>query len=341
MKGARVSRRWFLALLAGPALARAQGTNLRRVGVIANHVPRAHLELGEASPFPGSAQFTAGLRQLGWENGRNLRVFWRSAEGQARNYPPIVSELVRMPVDVIVGGDEAVVASAKATRSVPIVAYSIDRPVESGYAESLARPGRNLTGISNSGHVELQKPLQILKESCPGLRRVGLVTAEAAEHADAYPVLSAKSPLMLGASALRIELRILTFGNARSLPELVASAARQGIDALMVDGTYAIHYHPESREAVHQAAIRHRLPVMHLSLVAAGDGGLMAYGYDLTEQWRRASYFVDRILRGAKPGELPIEYIQIRKFHVNLKAARAIGLEIPPAVLLQADRVFE
>ena len=133
----------------------------------------------------------------------------------------------------------------------------------------------------------------------------------------------------------------MTFGDPRTLPELVGSAARQGAHALMVDANYAIHYHPTHRVALNEAAIRHRLLVMHLSLTGAADGALMAHGDDLTARWRRAAYFVDRILRGDRPGDIPIEHASRVEFHINLNAAKAIGLRIPSTLLLQADRVFE
>lgn len=245
-----------------------------------------------------------------------------------------------MPVDVIVGGDEGAVATMRGSRTIPVVAYSIDNPVESGYAKSLARPGGNLTGIANTGGAEAGKALALLKEALPRARRFGLL-AQSLEQADSFPGLSPKSPLAVAGRMLGVDLFFLTFGDPRSLPELVRSASRQGADALLVDSTYAIHYHRENRDALNRSAIKHRLPVMHLSLVAAADGALMAFGYDLTERWRRASYFVDRILRGANPGDLPIEHSRRVQFHVNLKAARAISLKIPSPVLLQADRVFD
>jgi putative ABC transport system substrate-binding protein len=255
----------------------------------------------------------------------------------------LASELVRRPVDVIVGGDDAIAAAMLATRTIPVVAYSVYTPVDNGYARSLARPGGNLTGVAAapSGGGHLQKALTLLKELSPRIRTVALV-AESREMADSYPSIRPGSAMDVAARNLGIELFFVTFGEARTLPDVVRSAARQGAHALMVDTNYAIEYHRENREALAAEATRLRLPVMHLSLAAAANGALMSYGTDLDDRWRRAAYFVDRILRGERPGDIPIENPPSNvEFHVNRRAARAIGLEIPQSVLLQADRVFD
>ena len=344
MARAYVTRRAFVTVCASLLFAqgvRAQSRGpVRKIGVVANHIPRKYLELGLASPDSSIAAFVKALDEAGWQEGRDVQFVWRSAEGRMDRHPAIASELVRMPVDLLVGGDDAMVAAAHATRTIPIVAYAMYNPVENRFAASFAKPGGNITGIANSAGAELEKALSLLKETSPRIRRVALV-AQAHERADDYPILGTDSTLGKAGAALGLELYFMTFGDPASLPQLVASAARRGADALMIDSNYAIHYHRGHREGLAAAAIRHRLPVMHLSLVAAADGALMAYGANLDARWRRAAYFVDRILRGEKPAEIPIEHAARVEFHINLRAAKAIGLRVPDAVLLQADRVFE
>lgn len=338
-------RRLFLqALAATPLLLAGTGQAQPRkvVGVLANHIPRAHLELGAASPAAAIAAFAQELRGRGWEEGRNLRIVWRSAEGRMDRHPQLASELARLPVDVIVGGDDAVVAAARATRTIPIVAYSMYDPVENGFAKTLAKPGGNITGVAagQSGGLHLQKTLSLLKQLSPSIRKVALV-ASSRERADNYLPIRPDSPMGKAATALGLELFFLTYGDTATLPELVRSAARQGANALMFDTDHAIHYHREVREALTAEAIRQRLPLMHLSLTGAADGALMSYGMDLTARWRRAAQITDRVLRGEKPEGIPIEHMDRVEFHLNLRAAKAMGLSIPPKLLVQADRVFE
>lgn len=318
--------------------ARAQpAAPIRLIGVLANHIPRRELELGVDENV---AAFVDALRKTGWRDGENVRFIWRSAEGRMDHHPALAAELVGMRVEVIVGGDNAMEAAARATKTIPIVAYAMYNPVENRYARSLAHPGGNVTGVANAAGAELQKALSLLKEVSPRIRRVALV-AQTYERADSYPTVRPETTLGKAGEALGLELFFMTFGEPATLPALVASAARQGANALMVDANYAIHGHREIREGLARAAERHRLALMHLSLVGAADGALMAYGANLTDRWRRAAYFVDRILRGEKPGDIPIEHAARVEFHINLKAARATGLQIPATVLLQADRVFE
>ena len=201
MESRSASRRLFLgALLCSPLVlapdARAQRPEKApRIGVLANHVPRKDLELGAASPFHGAAAFVEALRKAGWHDGRNIQILWRSAEGRMERHPKLAADLVRTPVDVIVGGDDAVDAAARATTVVPIVAYGMYNPVEAGYAASLARPGRNITGIANSAGAEIQKSLLFLKEASPRITRVALVAQAHDIRADNFGVLRPDSML--------------------------------------------------------------------------------------------------------------------------------------------------
>src|SRR5688572_4169444 len=220
----RAARRRFLAALGGAPLAAllpqdGAAAGLPLIGVLANHVPRAHLELGTESPFPGTAAFVEGLRAKGWRDRENIRIVWRSAEGRMERLPALVAELVRMPVDVVVGGDDAAESAIRATKTIPIVAYSIFNPVERRLARALSRPGGNLTGMTTSAGAELQKALSWLKEASPGIRNVALV-AQSDDRADNHPGVRSGSPLWAAAAALDIELSFMSFGSADTLPEV-------------------------------------------------------------------------------------------------------------------------
>jgi len=338
-------RRAFLATLAsGAMLACRNGMaqaapGLRRIGVLANHVPRAHLEMGASSPADGHAAFVRALERLGWVEGRTIAFVLRSAEGEMARHPALASELVRLGVDVIVGGDDAMEACARATRTIPIVAYSMYRPVENGFARSLQRPGGNVTGIAASAGTELFKAMALAKEAVPRARRFALVAQASESYQDRYRPLS--PALESALRELGVEGFFLPFGDPRTLPQVVESAVRQGADVMVVDTNWAIHYHRDVRERLALDAARHRLPVMHLALVGAEQGGLMAHGFDLTARWQRAAHFVHRILSGERAGDIPIEHPASPELHLNLRAARAIGLEFPKSVLLQASRVFD
>jgi len=313
------------------------------IGVLASVVPRAHLELGERSPFRGTAGFVAALRESGWEDGKTVRIVWRSAEGRRDRHLALASELVRTPVDVIVCGGPAITVAMQATRTIPVVAYLAYSPVESAFAQSLARPGGNLTGIAHAwprGY-HASKALTLVKELSPRVSKVAVVE-QTGESADSYPHIQPRSAMDHAAKNLGLELFIVTFGDPATLPELVRSAARQGAHAQLVESNYQIEYDRGIREALAGEAARLRIPAMHLALVGAANGALMSYGHNLDGLWRRAAYFVDRILRGERPGDIPMENPPSNpEFHLNRKAAQAMGLEIPRRVLLQADRVFD
>jgi putative ABC transport system substrate-binding protein len=347
-RGCPISRRSVLrALSTAPLLISGftdvQGARIPLIGIIADNVPRAHLELGERSPFDGSAGFVAALRKRGWEDGKTVRIVWRSAEG-TYEHMPLASELAGIPVDVIVGANLGINAAMRATRTIPLVGFALFNPVEKGYARSLARPGGNLTGMTSDAHGgdDIQKALALLKELSPGIRTVAIVARARGGTADRWPPDSLSSVVDPVARNLGLHVIYPTYWDPATLPELVRSTARQGAQALLLSVEYLIVYYREHREALAEEAARLRLPVMHLALGAAANGALMSYGPNLDELWRRAAYFVDRILRGDRPGEIPIESPPVNaEFHLNRKAARAIGLEIPRTLLLQADRVFD
>jgi putative ABC transport system substrate-binding protein len=344
----RISRRSFLGrLAAGPALAmlgtgaRAQSARkVPRVGFLANTIPLPELEAG-TSTHPGYVLFMEGLRSLGWQDGRNIRVVSRSAEEQYHRLPQLAAELVQMGVDVIVAFGPGVDAAVRATKTIPIVMVTYYGPVETGIARSLARPGLNVTGLTvSTGAQQHQRQLSLLKEISPRIRRVAIVSQIRGPLADGLPEVNPRSPYGTAASALGLELFRLSFGDAASLGAVIRSAASQGADALFFDDPPILHYR-KHQQLVAREATAHRLPVMFSALTAAANGALMSYGTDFSINYKRSAYYVDRILRGDKPAVIPIEQPSRVEFHLNARAAKAIGLEVPMTLRLRADRVIE
>lgn len=243
-----------------------------------------------------------------------------------------------MPVDVILTAGPGVDAAAAATKTIPIVMSSHGSPVPR-HADSYARPGRNVTGLSQGVGMEYQKQLALLKEASPGIKRVALVAQAQGDAADRMTGVLQQPRFVEAAKALGLELMIVSFGDVGGIPATMQSAARQGAHALLFDDIGVLAW-AENQRLIAEEAIRLRLPVMQYALDTVESGGLMAYGRDFRDNARRAANYVDRILRGAKPGDLPIEQPGKIELHLNLKAARAIGLELPRTLLLQADRVI-
>jgi putative ABC transport system substrate-binding protein len=329
-----------LLLVAAGAVRPQPAGKIFRIGFLANHIPLAELESGKSASFTSAVAFVEGMRALGWEEGRNIHIVWKSAESEMSRHPRLAEELVRMPVDLIVSFSEGVDAATRATRTIPIVMGGHYQPVESGYAKSLARPGGNVTGVVQSAGAEFQKTMALLKEASPGVSRVAFIVHVRGEMADRLPPPRADSFLGRTAKALGFEIFFVPFGDPGSIDSVVRSAAWQGAQALLIEPNYALYGNREASRRLYEEAIRQRLPVMHTVLGAVVDGGLMAHGTDETLLWRRVPYYVNRILKGDRPGDIPIEQPSKVEFHINLKAARAIGLEVPPSLLLQADRVI-
>lgn len=332
-----------------PWAAAQAGERLKRIGFLANSIPQSDLEKG-TSTHPAVVEFVAGLRKLGWVDGRNVRIVWKSAESDYRRLPRLAEELAGLPVDVIVAFGGGVHAAARATRTIPIVMVTYYSPVEDGLAESLARPGGNVTGtllVAGGQLQHIEKRLSLLKEAVPGVSRVAFVTVwkgpaserqafEARRENDfrRNPVFSAT------ARSLGLEVSVVTFGTLRDIPVAIDRAAGAGAQALWIDDLPELHY-PDAQRTLASEARRHRMPDMHQVLGAAAQGGLMAFGSDITANYRRAPHFVDRILRGHAPRDMPIEQPSRVELHVNRGAARSLGIELSPELLLRADRVFE
>ena len=311
-----------------PLISLAQATaKVWRVGFLAQR------RVGplDTDPFGG---FPQRMRELGYVEGRNLVIEWRSADGKTESLPGLAAELVRLDVDaIVVAGGPAAQTAQKATRTIPIVLGSVNDPVGSGFAQSLARPGGNITGLSNFSSDLTQKHLDLLLETVPKLSRVALlVNFESQAHA--LVVKSAQSV----AQAARVTVVAIEARTAQGIEDALAAMAREKIGAVIV-ASYPLF--TQNRREIAQWALKYRIPVMCPFREYVEDGNLMSYGYSPKDLYRHAAVYVDKILKGAKPAELPIEQPTKFELAVNLKTAKALGLKIPPSILLRADRVIE
>jgi putative ABC transport system substrate-binding protein len=278
--------------------------------------------------------FRDGLRELGYEEGNNLIVDYRSAEGIFEPLAQLAAEMVRLNVDVIVTTGPIVNRPAKqATSTIPIVMGFDNDPVGNGLVTSLARPGGNITGLSSLAPELSGKQLELLREIAPKLARVGILgnSKEAAN-----PQLLEQAKLAAGAYRLKLQyIDIMTPGDI----ELAFPAARSGgAEALVVFGGFLLNRH---RRQIAQLAADYRLPAIYNAAEWVEDGGLMSYGTSISGLFRRAAFYVDKILKGAKPADLPVEQPTKFELVINLKTAKQIGLTIPPHVLARADRVIK
>jgi len=328
-----IGRRTFLAgtgavLLAAPLAADAQQ---------AGKVPRIGF-LAAAAPSDVSARldaFRQGLRALGWVEGQNIVIDYRFAEGRYDRLPDLAAELVRLKVDIIVSvASQGVAAAKNATETIPIVMISVGDPVGLGFVASLARPGGNVTGSSFSVGLEIVgKGLELLKETVPKVRRVAILLNPANP---AHPL--AISEVNVAARSLGVQLQVL---EARSLNEFdgaFAAMAKERVGALLVltDGMFILH-----RTRLADLAARSRLPAAYGTREMVEAGGLMSYGPSLPDLFRRSATYVDKILKGAKPGDLPVEQPTKFEFVINLKTAKALGLTIPQSLLQRADEIIQ
>jgi ABC-type uncharacterized transport system substrate-binding protein len=278
------------------------------------------------------------LRELGYVEGQNIATEYRYAEGKPDRYPELAAELVRLKVDIIVvsGGDIPIRAAKNATKTIPIVmvGQGLD-PVEAGLIESLARPGGNVTGITNLGTELGGKRLELLKEAVPKLDRVAVLYDPAIPRS----VLEAKEVLPVAASALRLTARSWEVRAADAFDRIFAAISKWRPDGLYVLGTGTLMRTNEKRTI--GFALKSRLPSVYVNRGAVEAGGLMSYAADFADSYRRVAYFVDRILKGAKPADLPVEQPTKFELVINLKTAKQIGLTIPQSMLYRADRVIK
>ncbi len=329
----------MLAALAvcAPFLARAQPAQQKvvTVGVLSSSPP----------PAPGSAPgpLLPALNALGYAEGRNLRVESRYADGKPERLPALAAELVRLPADVIVAIASGAFAARRATRNIPIVMLGVINPAEAGLVTSLARPGANITGVALDAGIEvLGKRIELLKATLPGLRRVGLMTVP--QRSSAEPGLRPVregwlKELQSVERALGLSVRPIDLTSDRRRWDQVfrAAAAERLGAAVIIGGPYGMAH----RAQLAATALAHRLPTLYDIAGHVEAGGMMAYGADLADTYRIAAGYVDRILKGARPADLPVELPKKYLLTINLKTARALGITVPQSVLLRADRVIE
>jgi putative ABC transport system substrate-binding protein len=302
-----------------------QVKKIPRIGFLSSLSPQAVANRIEA--------FRQGLSELGYAEGKNILIEWRYAEGRTERLPEFATDLVRLKVDVIVTGGPAVNRFAKeATASIPIVLTFDNDPVGNGFAASLARPGGNITGFSTHYPEISGKQLELLKEIIPRLSRVA-VFGNSTVPGNAQVLKEAE----LAAGAFGIKLQYLEVQNANEIATAFRTASKGHADAALVLGSQVVTSHAKQFA---EMAAKSRLPAMYWSPEFVEAGGLMTYSVSITDLFRRSAIYVDKILKGAKPANLPVEQPTKFEFVINLKTAKQIGLTIPPNVLARADRVM-
>ena len=302
--------------------------------------PKKVLRIGYLSPGSASGisdrieAFRQGLRDLGYVVGENIIIEWRSGQGKRERWDELAAELVRLKVDVIVtGGQSMTQAAKKATSTIPIVMAQDSDPVGNGFVASLARPGGNVTGLSNLRPELSGKRLELLKEIVPEVSRVA-VLANSNEPGNARIVKEIELP----AEASGVQLQVLDVVSSKDIEIAFRAATKAHADALLVVDSAILTDH---RREIANLALKSRLPAIYGSSVWVEFGGLVGYGPSFADLARRAAIYVDKILKGAKPADLPVEQPTKFELVINLKAAKQIGLTIPPNVLARADRVIK
>jgi ABC-type uncharacterized transport system substrate-binding protein len=327
-----MNRRAFLSsitvgLLAGPLAAEAQPAgNTVRIGRLSPVSPSVDA--------PTLQAFRQGLRELGWVEGRNLVIESRFADGNVDRLSALATELVRSNVDLIVGSSTLGALAAKhATSTIPIVVTTTGDPVASGLVASLARPGGNLTGVTALALTLSEKQLELLKEAAPGVKRIAVLRYPASgETGSAVRKMEAAAP------ALGVQLRVMEVSEPAGIEKAFTTMRTDRVGALAVLSDPMLY---TNRKRIVELAAQHRLPTMYAIEGYIDVGGLMFYGESLPAMHRRAAHLVDKILKGAKPGELPVEQPTKFELVINLKTAKALGLTIPQSLLLRADQVIE
>ena len=292
--------------------------------------------LGNANPTlsaPSRDAFRQGLRELGWVEGQNVSIEYRWAGGHLDRLPALASELVRASVDVIlVAGGAGVRAALEASRTVSIVSAITGDMVAAGFAASLARPGGRVTGLAVQFEDLASKQLQILKETVPKVIYIAIL------HHTTPPNLVVLKATEAGARALGLKGRVFEIRDVPDLDGAFRTAKADRADAMYVLPSPTFNRH---RARLAELALKHRLPGIYEAKEYVDAGGLMSYGPSFSDLYRRSAHYVDRILKGAKPGDLPIEQPTKFDLAINLKTAKALGLTIPPSLLQRADQVIE
>jgi putative tryptophan/tyrosine transport system substrate-binding protein len=333
--GIGMKRRHFLALLGSAAVcsvgdAGAQHPErMRRIGVLVGSA-----QDDPESP-PRTTAFEKALADLGWAVGRNIQIDYRSAGGDTAQMQALAKELVELRPDVLLGSTTPVVAAlARETQTIPIIFVVVSDPIGSGFIASLPRPGGNITGFINIESSLGAKWIEILKEIAPSLSRVAVMfNPDTAPHADFYV-----RPFEAAAPSFAVTPVTSQVRSQDDIGRAVSDLSRVPATGLIVlpDTFLAVH-----RKALIAAAASHKMPTIYPFRFMVSDGGLIAYGVDLIDLFRRAGPYVDRILKGGKPADLPVQQPVKFEFAINLKTATALGLSVPPILLARADEVIQ
>jgi putative tryptophan/tyrosine transport system substrate-binding protein len=309
-----------------PSLEAQQQRKAVRLGILRSGVSTGAQDTREA--------FRQGLRELGWIEGQNIAVEHRHAEGKFERLSQLALELTRLPVDVIYAGDfNSALAAKQATKTIPIVFVTLGDAVQAGLVASLSRPGENLTGVSGLGPELSGKRLELLKEVLPGLARVAFLTDPA--NVASAPTLRETET---AAQSLGVELQVVKVTKPNQLQEAFSAIKRSRANALMVNHDPTLRV---QRDRILNLVEKGRLPAIYVETAWVPDGGLMSYGPNLPHENRRAATYVDKILKGAKPADIPVEQPTKFEFVINLKTAKQIGVTIPESVLYRADKVIK
>ena len=301
---------------------------MRRIGVL---IP---LAAGDPVGQARVAAFAQGLQQSGWTIGRNVQIDIRWSAGNAEDTRRYAAELVALAPDVIVAnGNAAVAPLLQATRTVPIVFFIVPDPVGAGFVDSLARPGGNATGFIAYEYSLAAKWLELLKQIAPGITRVAVLRDPTlASGPGQFAAIQSVAP------SFGVELNPVNVRDAGEIERAVTAFARSSHGGLIATGSALTAFH---RDLIIGLAARHKLPAIYIESFFVKAGGLISYGPDFIDQVRRAAGYVDRILKGEKPADLPVQAPTQYKLAINLKTARALGLDVPPMLLARADEVIE
>jgi len=327
-----LDRRRFIAaltggLLAAPLAAEAQTAGkVYRIGMLETTSPVLNAANLDA--------FQQGLQELGYVERQNYAIEYRSADGRLERFPDLAAELVRLKVDLIVTrGTTGALAAKNATRTIPIVMATSGDPVAAGLVASLARPGGNVTGLSSINAELVGKRLGLLKEAIPGLARIAVVL-----NLSNPTLVTQRKQIEVAARSLGFQPQFLDVRKPEDLGRAFDTAVKQRADAVHVGLDFLAQ---SNLGRIVDLAAKHRLPTIYSTRDFVDAGGLMAYGVSRLEIYRRAATYVDKIFKGAKPGDLPVEQPTKFELVINLKTARALGLTIPPSLLQRADQVIE
>jgi putative ABC transport system substrate-binding protein len=315
----------FVLMVTGAVAQAQQPAKVPRIGL---------LQASSPGRDPRIEGFRQGLREVGYVQGKNITIEWRYAEGKEELVPKLAAELVQLNVEIIVTDGTNVTRAAKnATKTIPIVMASDADPVGNGFVASLARPGGNVTGLVNLIAGLSGKRLELLKEAIPGLLRVGIFW-----NPENPSSVSGFKETQEAARALAIQLQSLEVPSADDFAGAFQAATKAKARALTVVSDSLMF---SNRRRLLELASKNKLPTMHTQSLWVDAGAMMSYGTNLPDLWRRAAIYVDKILKGAKPADLPVEQPTKFEFVINLKTAKQIGLNIPQSVLYQADRIIK